>query len=211
MWSLRDSPADVWNERYERLRAYKEKFGHCRVPIKHDKDLNQWMLNMRHYYKNTMNEDGARDKKPGKLSAEKIVRLQMLGFEWEVREKVQGEAWEARFRDMLRFRAGRGHCRVPKQHPADQRLSHWVYEQRKNHKGLRTGSKRGRRGLTDERIQRLEEVGFEWSVLPHKAEVEAVAEDDRREEAAVAEDDRQEEAAAAGGYETGRYEHTWIR
>ena len=101
-WAIRDAPVDIWNDRYEKLREFKEKFGHCRVPIKYDKALSQWILSMRHYYKNTMDEKKAGEKKLGKLSADKIFRLQRLGFEWEVKEKVQHENWEARFRDMIR-------------------------------------------------------------------------------------------------------------
>ena len=42
---------------------------------------------MRHYYKNTMNESKAGNKKFAKLSAEKIFQLQLLGFEWDVLAK----------------------------------------------------------------------------------------------------------------------------
>ena len=45
------------------------------------------MLAMRHYYKNTMNESKAGNKKFAKLSAEKIFQLQLLGFEWDVLAK----------------------------------------------------------------------------------------------------------------------------
>ena len=42
---------------------------------------------MRHYYKNTMNEKRAGNKRFGTISAEKIFQLQMLGFEWDVLQK----------------------------------------------------------------------------------------------------------------------------
>jgi len=61
-WAIRDAPVDIWNDRYEKLREFKEKFGHCRVPIKYDKALSQWILSMRHYYKNTMDEKKAGEK-----------------------------------------------------------------------------------------------------------------------------------------------------
>ena len=87
VWSVRDTPEEIWNGRYESLRAFKSQFGHCRVPAKYDKVLNQWIFAMRHYYKNTMDADRAGNKKFGKLSADKIFRLQRLGFEWEVSAK----------------------------------------------------------------------------------------------------------------------------
>jgi len=55
------------------------------------------------------------------------------------------------------------------------KLSNWVYDQRKNYRTLQSG--KGGKGLTEERIKRLEELGFEWMVWPAKLKAD-VQEDD---------------------------------
>ena len=55
-------------------------------------------------------------------------------------------------------------CRVPKNHPADPKLSRWVASQRKYKKRLDTGDPRPK--TTAERVAKLDALGFEWSPPP---------------------------------------------
>ena len=47
-WSVMKERNDaVWNQRFEELREFREDQGHCRVPPKSSKKLNQWVNDMR--------------------------------------------------------------------------------------------------------------------------------------------------------------------
>jgi len=61
-----------WERRFAQLLAFRERHGHCRVPAKcrEDAAFGHWVYNQR-LFKNT-----------GKLSAERIRRLEEIGFEW---------------------------------------------------------------------------------------------------------------------------------
>lgn len=62
-------------------------------------------------------------------------------------------AWEYQFLELVRFKEEYGHCEVPRKHP----LGSWVSNQRQRR---RTGQ------LRKERIERLDKIGFVWSVRP---------------------------------------------
>lgn len=156
VWAIRKASADeLWEEKYQKLKAYKEQFGDCRVMKSHDKALNAWTLNQRSAYKYTMVK-GEKGNDPNRqtLSAERIAKLQILGFEWDLSKTKNEVAWETRFRELISFKSEHQHCRVPKQYKHNMKLSNWVYDQRKNYRCLRSG--KGGKGLTEERIQRLE-------------------------------------------------------
>ena len=60
------------------------------------------------------------------------------------------------------FQAEHGHCRVPRNHPADPKLGQWVSKQRAHKKKLAAGNPSP--GITAERVAKLDELGFELIV-----------------------------------------------
>merc|ERR1712194_5264 len=66
------SLAERWEERYNELKEYAKKHGHCRVPRKFD-SLGRWVADQRMYYKK------------GRLLDFRVACLQEIGFEWELR------------------------------------------------------------------------------------------------------------------------------
>jgi len=167
VFALRPPQKERWNMQYDSIKAYKEEHGNCRVPKNYEPNpsLHSWCQSQRSQYKNAILSNG----KPS-LTGERIAKLQLIGFEWEVALSTRETLWEARFRELLSFKAEKGHCRVPKVFKENIKLSNWVFEQRKNMRFMREG--KNRKGLTDERITRLEEVGFEWSVSSSSKRVE---------------------------------------
>jgi hypothetical protein len=63
-----------WEQCFRELAAFREQHGHCRVPVQDPRyrRLCAWIANQRHR------------KKIGKLSPERIARLDSLGFRWNI-------------------------------------------------------------------------------------------------------------------------------
>jgi len=64
-----------WERRLKELEAFKKEHGHCRVSTlsKDHARLGRWVNTMRGY------------RRQGKLSEERIRRLNQLGFVWNLR------------------------------------------------------------------------------------------------------------------------------
>ncbi len=93
----------AWNARYWELVAYKKEFGNCRVPqrCKDNPQLGQWVALQRKRYKSlTLTEDCR-------------VKLEELGFEWEV-YKVRNEDHQFKDDDQTQLTAGSKKAPPPK-------------------------------------------------------------------------------------------------
>jgi Helicase associated domain len=125
---------------YGRLKAYKDREGHCRVPATHTENgfrLGAWVKWQR------WRKDA--------LSEERRKRLDELGFVWDTLEA----AWEEGFSYLKAYTKREGHCRVPYNHIENGfRLGEWVRKHRWR-----------KDTLSEERRQRLDELGFVWDAL----------------------------------------------
>ncbi len=130
---------DQWEAMFAELLQYKSENGHCSVSQKSEKNLElaRWVGRQRNAYKK------------GLLSQERIVRLEQLGFVWN----VINDAWEEMYNKLVEFKNSSGHCNVPQYFPENPKLGGWVSHQRDH---FRQGI------LLDERINRLQEMGFCW-------------------------------------------------
>jgi hypothetical protein len=69
------SPSDIaWQKKFRLLEQFKEQHGHCNVPERwsEDRQLANWVQSQRHRHKK------------GKLPAERVRKLDALGFMWGV-------------------------------------------------------------------------------------------------------------------------------
>jgi hypothetical protein len=132
---LWDANESRWEARYGELRAYKEKHGDVNISHDRNSELWRWVSTQRIF------------KKRGKLPADKIRRLDEVGFIWDLLD-IQ---WESRFNELLAYNAVNGNSNVSQGSQAG--LGAWVSTQR-------TAKKVGE--ISAERIRRLEEIGFEW-------------------------------------------------
>ena len=137
-----------WTDRFEALRNYKEAHGDCRVPHKHHV-LGAWVNSQRANYRLLMKG------KKSRITQERIDLLNSIGFEWSV---VKVLPWTDRFEALRNYKVARGDCLVPLNHPV---LGRWVNRQRQNYRLLMEGKKSP---ITQERIDLLNSIGFEWSV-----------------------------------------------
>lgn len=94
------------------------------------------------------------------LEANRICKLSAVGFEWDLQGSSFTESWETRFGELMRYKIMNGNCRVPKTGEYAQ-LGQWVKQMRKYHTWKQEG-KTYPKTFTDERIHRLNELGFEW-------------------------------------------------
>ncbi len=138
---------DLWEKRFQQLLAYRARFGHCNVPAKWIEDVpfGHWVHIQRAF------------KRQGKLSAERIHRLEEIGFLWmrddfkpirsaSQHNKVVDALWEARFNELKRWK--KRNFVVPAN---KQWLHKWMIRQRF---AYNAGT------LPAERQRRLEEIGF---------------------------------------------------
>ena len=93
-----------------------------------------------------------RAKKNGTLAEEIVRRLDVLGFCW-----APWKTWEQHIDDLKSFRETHGHCNVPKQYPANPAPGSWV-------RNVRKARKDGT--LAEERVRRLDALGFCWVRQP---------------------------------------------
>lgn len=129
-----------WIEGITRLRAFREKHGHCRVPIRDsDRTLACFVSRTRKL------------RRQGILSVECIAQLDLIGFD----DKPPGERW---IRAMARLRAyhdEHGHCRVRSTDP-DRFLANLTAH-------LRSRRRHGK--LSAAQIAELDALGLDWNPL----------------------------------------------
>jgi hypothetical protein len=144
---LRDSIAiacaetlgSIWDEKFAELKKFHELFGSTDIPedwIKY-KTLRRWVAYQRSLWKK------------GKLSENRIRKLNDIGFTWEPLEA----SWEEMYLSLIEFKNACGHCNVPIRWEENQKLANWVIY-------LRKLKKKGQ--LREDRIKRLENIGFIW-------------------------------------------------
>ena len=136
----RDLLTAQWENGFAKLLLFKEREGHCRVPVKHIESglkLGVWVSVQRN----------RRDI----MSPERRERLEAIGFDWA----LLTAQWEKGFSALLMFREREGHCRVPTMHVEGViKLGNWVGQQRG-----------ARESMSAELRERLDTVGFVWDAF----------------------------------------------
>jgi len=125
---------DDWIVMYERLVAYKQKHNTTRVPRQYKEDPKLGNWVDRQRYK-------CKDKN-------RIDLLNEIGFAWKVHRR---EDWMVMYNRLIAYKQKHNTTRVPKGYREDPKLSNWVDRQRHKCKDK-------------ERIDLLNEMGFEWRV-----------------------------------------------
>jgi len=130
-----------WEKYFGALVEYKNTSGNCNVPQDWQKNppLGRWVGQQR-FRRST-----------GKLSAERIQRLNSIGFNWNTTHS----SWEAMFSALSEYRQRFGNCRVPHEWRENAALGGWVSLQR-------TCRKRGQIGAR--RVHKLNSLGFVWDI-----------------------------------------------
>lgn len=160
-----DVERGVWDERYQELVEFKAKHGHCDVPVVYPENskLGWFTKNMR------------TQRKAGALSAEKIAKLDAIGFAWvstrkatppQNRNGIQEpltSSWKKSFDELVAYRTAHGDCDVPVKWKGNPQLGGWAAAQR----ALKKSGK-----LHAERERLLNEIEFDWHTSHTKEEWE---------------------------------------
>ena len=174
IWDLHEAQ---WLERLQELRIYKQNHGDTLVPQGYpaDPSLATWVKTQREQYSCYQRKKDIEEKYSGIETLEdKVIlelerltkrladmtekRIQLLeaeDFVWDVNDHI----WEIRFQEISDFMLLNGHAFI-KERKGDPLIS-WVRTQRLNYKNHLTGKPTT---LTDERIKRLDSIGFAWEV-----------------------------------------------
>lgn len=146
-WGRSPSARDAsWGQRFAQLVEFHREHGHTRVTAgcTQDAAFAPWVQHQRTC------------KRQGKLSAERIQRLEGLGFVWEPSEDgadPNNLYLESMLARLEHFRAEHGHTEVPPTYAPDPQLGQWVQSQR---------AKKNCGKMSAQRCARLEAAGFVW-------------------------------------------------
>ena len=129
--------ASSWEEMFAALMAYKRLYGHCNVPQTdaHNSRLASWVA--------------GQHTRRSNLTSDQTAKLEAMGFVWNPVDAY----WNEKFSELARYKATHGDCRVPQRWPDNPLLGVWCNNQR-----------RRRKQLSDDRLRRLEEIGFQWRI-----------------------------------------------
>ncbi|KAG7367633.1 helicase domain protein [Nitzschia inconspicua] len=148
--------------RVNELRQYIQHYGDANVPqqLPEAHSLGIWVNKMRMEKKKM--DAGERTS----LTERKVELLEFFGFVWA--QSCKGElGWENRFCELKAFKDNYGHCNVPTKCKKNRALGRWVSTQRAMYKSYKEGrgSKTIHKEEIERRIERLEELGFCFSML----------------------------------------------
>ncbi len=128
-----------WIEMFAEFAAYKDQHGNCSVPQNWPENpkLANWVQKQRRLYN------------AKKLAEDRTRRLDEIGFRWSDHHA----GWEEMFAELVAYKNRFGNCKVPYLWPENPKLGIWASKQRR----LYNTNK-----LAEDRIRRLDEIGFKW-------------------------------------------------
>ena len=149
VWDWQEQSADEnWLRWFQKLRLFKERFGHCNVgTYGEDKPLGRWVAVQR-----TRRTKGA-------LTGEQIARLEGLGFVWNWQKQKGQETWMKWYRELENYAREDGNPHVPRTH-GNTKLASWVWIQRIRRDKPYANAPQ----LTNEQVALLDKLGFRWSI-----------------------------------------------
>ena len=153
---LNDTLTASWDIMFEVAKAYHDEYGDLDVPQRYVTEdgygLGRWLAVQRKVRAGKM---------AGKLTPERIRKLDELGMRWESRTDQQ---WERYYAAAKKYSEEHGDLMVPWRYVTEDgiQLASWIANLRMNRKsGIRNGY------LTDERIKALDDLGMCWDVLDY--------------------------------------------
>lgn len=141
------------------LQAFREKFGHCRVPKRYapNKTLGNFVNKTRQMYRKY------NERKKSSMTPERIEVLNLMGFDWgteRIKPNVSESsgmtlAWKEKLKEFKRYKETHGDAKIP----SSSSLARWCVRQRREYQHLNMGEKSS---MTEEKIAALKSVNFDF-------------------------------------------------
>jgi hypothetical protein len=146
--------ADNWDTMYEQLVKFRQEHSHTEVLRRSNASMFEWCRKQR----GKMRQNN--------LPPERRGRMEEIGFNFELQSEKNERIWNVKLQRFKKYKRKHGNCRGPPKSASnnaeDAELSIWVSHQR-------MGYKRGT--VPNCRIEKLEEVGFVWSIIERGSQV----------------------------------------
>jgi len=150
----RETDEDKWNAKYNRLKQLHQETGGLRIPFA-EHDLATWLSRQ----KKLLNS-GALDTR----RKENLLRIGVGSANGHTRKIVKSgffdAKWNMQYQKLIKYRRVNGDCNVPRGWKQDPSLGLWVHNQRKRYGEMQAGEA----NMDSGRIQKLEELGFQWTL-----------------------------------------------
>jgi hypothetical protein len=157
-----------WDRMFNALKSYKAVHGDTLVPVTYPDNLQlgNWVDNQRQAYRMRLEADKFDGKDDSKAyeADERVDKLNSIGFVWNLYD----HSWNIRYEELKEYAAEHGNSLVPTNYAKNQSLGLWVLKQRRNFKVGQLGGNLSEAILSEERIQKLDEIGFIWDA--HEAQ-----------------------------------------
>eukprot|EP00594_Rhizosolenia_setigera_P008104 CAMPEP_0178974132 /NCGR_PEP_ID=MMETSP0789-20121207/22246_1 /TAXON_ID=3005 /ORGANISM="Rhizosolenia setigera, Strain CCMP 1694" /LENGTH=433 /DNA_ID=CAMNT_0020662351 /DNA_START=593 /DNA_END=1892 /DNA_ORIENTATION=- len=152
-----DVLGEAWEKKFQELVEYKKKHnGYTNVPIDSACGLGVWVHSQRSQYMLW------KQNKHSCLTEDRRLALEGIGFSWsslEAQLPQKNAYWEKKYKELIQFKEKHGHTNVSCN---AGKLGRWVSVQRDQYRFFKTKTKPS--NMTEERIQKLEKIGFKWKV-----------------------------------------------
>ena len=148
---------DGWYMRYNEMKTYKRKRGHCWPHSRNESSLYRWANLQR------------RKKASDALEKNKVILLEKIGFDWERQgsaDEISESSEESRpaskytwidhYDALIEFKKKNGHMNITSDFPE---VKYWVDMQRREFEKWELGETSK---LIEERVRLLDVIGFDW-------------------------------------------------
>lgn len=86
---------------------------------------------------------------------------QKASFHKYIPPKTPNDIWEDHMKDLKKFKARNGHCRVPRHYNENPKLGRWVMNVRSHYQFLLKGKKSSL--ITEDRLRQLQDIDFDFA------------------------------------------------
>jgi len=139
----------AWEIIYRQLREYRIIHGDCNVSPKEHKELGKWVQQQRKYH----------TQKGYSLKPERVEKLERLGFSWGKKFPAP-PSWHEMFEQLSKYWNRFHTCNLQLNPTNPTPLAKWAAHQRTEYKRLKKGHGSL---LTDEHIEKLNGISFNWN------------------------------------------------
>jgi len=98
------------------------------------------------------------------MTKERKALLESVGFQWAKRKG--NHSWYEKYNELIEYKNRFGNCDVATKFGPNPALGRWVSTQRSEYKKFHH---RGSKHMNQEKIDKLNRIGFKWEMLPSRS------------------------------------------